>query len=70
MSINLDAYYRGLAAEQIQQLGDRLLQLSQEAESADAHDAAWHLADLSTQLLDLGVSVGNALTPHTPEDPL
>ena len=70
MSINLDSYYRGLAAQQIQQLGDQLLQLSQQAESAEAHDAAWHLADLSTQLLDLGVSVGTALTPQGRDEPL
>jgi hypothetical protein len=57
MEINLDAYYRGLAGEQLQQLGDRLLRLSSEAEQAGAHDAAFHLADLSTQLLDLGVEV-------------
>ena len=70
MSINLDAYYRGLAAERLQELGDRLLTLSREAEQADAHDAAWHLADLSTQLLDMGLAVGNAQTPPTAGDPL
>ena len=57
MSINLDAYYRGLAGEKLQALGDELLVLAREAEQADAHDAALHLSDLSTQLLDLGVSV-------------
>ncbi len=70
MGINLDAYYRGLAAERLQELGDRLLQLSREAERADAHDAAWHLADLSTQLLEMGVSVSNAHTPPTAGEPL
>jgi signal transduction histidine kinase len=55
MSINLDTYYRGLAAQRLQQLADELLSLSREAEQADAHDAAFHLADLSTQLLDMGV---------------
>ena len=70
MSINLDAYYRGLAAERLQELGDRLLTLSREAEQAQAHDAAWHLADLSTQLLDMGLAVGNAQTPPTTGDPL
>ncbi len=63
MAINLDAYYRGLAAERLQELGDRFLVLSREAERAQAHDAAWHLADLSTQLLDMGLSVSNASTP-------
>ena len=70
MSINLDAYYRGLAAERLQELGDRLLTLSREAEQAQAHDAAWHLSDLATQLLDMGLSVGNAQTPPTAGDPL
>ncbi|MBA2528461.1 MAG: hypothetical protein H0V19_00605 [Euzebyales bacterium] len=63
MAINLDAYYRGLAAERLQELGDRFLVLSREAEQAQGHDAAWHLADLSTQLLDMGLSVSNASTP-------
>lgn len=67
MAINLDAYYRGLAAERLQELGDRLLTLSREAEQADAHDAAWHLADLSMQLLDMGLSVSNAHTPPSGE---
>lgn len=70
MVINLDSYYRGLAAEQLQALGDKLLQLSSEAERADAHDAAWHLADLSTQLLDLGMSVNTAHTAPLPGEPL
>ena len=70
MSINLDAYYRGLAAERLQELGDRLLTLSREAEQAEAHDAAWHLSDLSTHLLDIGLAVGNASTPPTSGDPL
>lgn len=68
MVINLDSYYRGLAAEQLQALGDQLLTLSKEAEGADAHDAAWHLADLSTQLLEMGLSVGTMQTaPHNGE---
>ena len=70
MAINLDAYYRGLAAEQLQELGDRLLTMSREAEQAEAHDAAWHLADLSTQLLDMGMSVSNASTPPRSGEPL
>ncbi len=57
MSINLDAYYRGLAAERLQRLADELLGLSGEAERADAHDAAFHLADVSTQLLGIGVEL-------------
>ena len=70
MSINLDAYYRGLAAEQLQQLGDHLLTLSREAEKADAHDAAWHLADLSTQLLEMGLDVSNRTTSPLRNEPL
>ena len=70
MSINLDAYYRGLAAERLQEMGDALLQLSREAESSEAHDAAWHLADLSTQLLEMGLDVSNATTPSAPSEPL
>lgn len=70
MSINLDAYYRGLAAEQLQALGDQLLTLSREAEGADAHDAAWHLADISTQLLEMGLAVSTAQTPPVQGDPI
>ena len=70
MSINLDAYYRGLAAEQLQELGDRLLTLSREAEKADAHDAAWHLADLSTQLLEMGLDVSNQQTSTSRNEPI
>jgi hypothetical protein len=63
MDINLDAYYRGLAAERLQELADRMLELSREAESAEAHDAALHLADISTQLLDMGLDAGGRTTP-------
>ena len=70
MAINLDAYYRGLAAEQLQELGDRLLVLSREAEKAEAHDAAWHLSDLATQLLEMGLDVGNQSTSPSPDQPL
>lgn len=66
MEMNLDTYYRGLAAERLQELGDRLLELSREAERAEAHDAAWHLADLSTQLLDMGLEAGGHTTPDAP----
>jgi hypothetical protein len=62
MSINLDAYYRGLAAEELQALGDRLLSLSGEAEQAEAHQAARHLADVATQLLDMGLEVAGEHT--------
>lgn len=62
--LNLNRYYRGLAGQQIQGLADHLLALSREAEAADAHDAAWHLADLSTQLLDLGMEVAGQVTPR------
>lgn len=64
MAINLDAYYRGLAGEKLQSLGDELLVLSGEAERAEAHDAALHLSDLATQLLDLGVSVSGHEGEH------
>ena len=70
MAINLDAYYRGLAAERLQELGDSFLTLSREAEQAQAHDAAWHLSDLSTQLLDMGLAISNATTPPTAGEPL
>lgn len=58
MAINVDRYYRGVAGESIQQLADRLLRLSQEAQQQAAHDAALHLADAATQLLDVGSEVG------------
>jgi signal transduction histidine kinase len=53
--MNLDTYYRGLAAQRLQRLADDLLDLSREAEQSDAHTAAFQLADLSTQLLEMGV---------------
>ncbi len=62
MAINLDVYYRGLAAEQLQGLADRMLVLAREAEQAEAHEAARHLADVSTQLLDIGLAVGGEHT--------
>lgn len=70
MTINLDSYYRGLAGEQLQALADQLLTLSKEAETAEAHDAAWHLADLSTQLLEMGLSVGTMQTAPRTGEPL
>lgn len=63
LQINLEAYYQGLAAERLQELGDQLLSLSQEAEGAGAHGAALKLADVATQLLDMGLSVGGQHTP-------
>ena len=69
MAINLDVYYRGLAAEQLQHLADRLLELSGEAERAEAHDAARHLADVSTQLLDIGLDLGGQHTAREGEPP-
>lgn len=65
--MNLDAYYRGLAAEQLQELGDRFMVLSAEASRSGAHDAAWHLSDVATELLEMGLEVGNQHTPRTPE---
>jgi len=57
MSIDIDAYYLGLAGDDLQVLADRLLALSQQAELAGAHSAALHLADASTQLTDLAKDV-------------
>lgn len=53
MAIDIDIYYRGLAAERLREMGDQLLVLSREAEEASAHSAAMHLADLATQLEDM-----------------
>lgn len=63
MGIDVDSYYRGEAASQIQELADRLARLASEAGQGGADDAALHLADLSTQLLDLGVELA-AHPPH------
>jgi hypothetical protein len=46
------------------------LTLSREAEKAEAHDAAWHLADLSTQLLEMGLDVSNRTTSPLRNEPL
>jgi len=64
MSIDIDAYYRGLAGDDIQVLADRLLALSQQAELAGAHGAALHLADASTQMSDLAQDVGGQQPPQ------
>jgi hypothetical protein len=53
MSIDIDVYYRGLAAERLREMGDSMLELSREAEQANAHSAAMHLADVATQLEDM-----------------
>jgi hypothetical protein len=53
MAIDINTYFRGLAAEQLREFGDRMLALSREAEEADAHLAAMHLADIATQLEDI-----------------
>jgi len=53
MSIDIDVYYRGLAAERLSEMGDSMLGLSREAEEANAHSAAMHLADIATQLEDM-----------------
>ncbi len=63
--MNLDTYYRSLAAQRLQEMADSLIALSREAERADAHEAAFELADLSTQLLDMGVEAsGRRARPH------
>ena len=64
MAINLDIYYRSLAAQELQEYADRLLGLSREAENAEAHHAAQHLADVSTQLLDIALELSGQHTPH------
>jgi hypothetical protein len=66
MGINLDTYYRGLAAERLQRFADELMVLSGEAEQAEAHEAALHLADLATQLLDMGVALHGRRLPPEP----
>jgi hypothetical protein len=63
MAIDIDVYYRGLAAERLHEMGDRLLGLSREAEQADAHSAALHLADIATQLEDMA----REAAPDAPE---
>lgn len=65
MSMDLNAYYRGAAAERVQELADDLARLAGDAGQAGADDAALHLADLSTQLLDLGVDL--AAHRHEPD---
>ena len=67
--MNLNVYYRGLAGERLQEMADRLLQLSREAEQAAAHEAALHLADLATQLLDMGLDLGGRRGPHAQGPP-
>lgn len=67
MSINPDAYYRGLAAERLQDIGDEMLRLSREAQQAEATTAALHLADVATQLLDMGLDMGGNTTPRAEE---
>lgn len=53
MAIDINTYFRGLAADRLRELGDSMLELSREAEEANAHSAALHLADIATQLEDI-----------------
>jgi len=53
MAIDINTYFRGLAADRLRELGDTMLGLSREAEESDAHMAAMHLADIATQLEDI-----------------
>ena len=69
MSIDVDVYYCGLAAEELKVVADRFLELSQQAELAGAHAAALHLADASTQLLDLGANLDAVLSAPAAEYP-
>ena len=55
--IDSDVYYKGVAGDCIQELADYLLHIAQEAEREQAHEAALHLADASTQLLGVGVDL-------------
>lgn len=63
MAIDINTYFRGLAAEQLRELGDRMLALSQKAEEANAHMAAMHLADIATQLED----IAREASPEAPQ---
>jgi hypothetical protein len=63
MAIDIDVYYRGLAAERLHEMGDRMLGLSREAEEASAHSAALHLADIATQL----EGMAREASPQAPE---
>lgn len=56
--MDLDTYYRSFAAEHLQQVSDGLFETAREAEQAGADDAAWRLASLATQLLDMALEVG------------
>jgi hypothetical protein len=69
MSIDVDVYYCGLASEELKALADRFLDLSRQAELAEAHSAALHLADASTQLLDLGQALDAAVAQPASEFP-
>ena len=53
MAIDINTYFRGLAADRLRELGNAMLDLSREAEQSDAHLAAMHLADIATQLEDI-----------------
>lgn len=53
MAIDINTYFRGLAADRLREMGDAMLALSREAEEANAHSAALHLADIATQLEDI-----------------
>lgn len=53
MAIDINTYFRGLAADRLREMGDTMLALSREAEEANAHSAALHLADIATQLEDI-----------------
>ena len=53
MAIDINTYFRGLAADRLREMGDSMLELSREVEEANAHSAALHLADIATQLEDI-----------------
>jgi len=63
MAIDIDVYYRGLAAERLSDMGNSMLNLSREAEQASAHSAALHLADIATQL----EGMAREASPQAPE---
>lgn len=56
-TFRLDYYYRSVAAQMIQELGDTLMLLAQRAERQDAHGASAAVAEAATELLDVGCTI-------------
>lgn len=51
--MNVDAYYRGTAADRLSELSREMGELAAEAASRGADTAGFVLADVATQLLDM-----------------